>query len=250
MPGVADEKRSPLCDMDLKNNRGVHIAHCNVRSLAANFNVIKQQIHDSGIHIFTLSETWLNSNHASNYLRIHGYKLLRLDRQAINVNTGKTKSCGGLAIYIKSDLCYSTSEHAHLNVSNNDMECMWITVSQPNQRKIIVAATYRPPKGNSTQYGDYLTDSVHSVSSNSNADIFILGDMNINYMNKGCYHRKNLKNFERLTGLRQIINEVTRMNPKLDNIGSTIGGTLIDLIYTNCDIIAESHTCQVYRFWR
>ena len=32
------------------------------------------------------------------------------------------------------------------------------------------------------------------------------------------------------------------MNPKLDNIGSTIGGTLIDLIYTNCDIIAESGT--------
>ena len=228
--------------MDLKNNRGVHIAHCNVRSLAANFNVIKQQIHDSGIHIFTLSETWLNSNHASNYLRIHGYKLLRLDRQAINVNTGKTKSCGGLAIYIKSDLCYSTSENAHLNVSNNDMECMWITVSQPNQRKIIVAATYRPPKGNSTQYGDYLNDSVHSVSSNSNADIFILGDMNINYMNKGCYHRKNLQNFERLTGLRQIINEVTRMNPKMDNIGLTVGGSLIDLIYTNCDIIAESGT--------
>ena len=61
--------------MDLKNNRGVHIAHCNVRSLAANFNVIKQQIHDSGIHIFTLSETWLNSNHASNYLRIHRSRL-------------------------------------------------------------------------------------------------------------------------------------------------------------------------------
>ena len=65
VPGVAHEKRSALCDMDLKNNRGVHIAHCNVRSLAANFNVIKQQIHDRGIHIFTLSETWLNSNHAS-----------------------------------------------------------------------------------------------------------------------------------------------------------------------------------------
>ena len=54
-------------------------------------------------------------------IKIPGYQLVRLDRQAKN-NCQQTKQGGGIGTYISNDLKYSDTELEHLNASNGDIE--------------------------------------------------------------------------------------------------------------------------------
>ena len=47
---------------DLKNNKGLHIAHLNARSLTNKWDNIKANFMNSGIHVLTFSETWLHTS--------------------------------------------------------------------------------------------------------------------------------------------------------------------------------------------
>ena len=70
----------------------------------------------------------------------------------------------------------------------------------------------------------------------TNCEIYVLGDMNIDYTKVADPKRKYLKQMERATGLRQLVNDTTRY--------STVN-TTIDLIFTNSDCIANSGVLNV-----
>ena len=74
------------------------------------------------------------------------YNLIRLDRTWSDSPTLPVKRGGGIGCYIKSDIIYSATELEELNVSSKDGEIMWITINQPNMKKILVCNLYRPPK--------------------------------------------------------------------------------------------------------
>ena len=65
------------------------------------------------------------------------------------------------------------------------------------------------------------------------ANIHILGDFNINYLNKRTEAMKHLRHFEVSTGLNQLIRKETRYD------------SCIDLIYSNSDIISNSGVLNV-----
>ena len=77
--------------------KGLHIAHLNVRSMFGGhrFDMLKHQIRESGIGIFTLSETWLNESVPNNLIDIEGYDCVRADRTwREQGNTGQHKRGG------------------------------------------------------------------------------------------------------------------------------------------------------------
>ena len=68
----------------LKNIRGFHLVHLNIRSLWQHMDEFRFYLKDSTINCATISESWLNEKIPSNLVDIQGYNLFRLDRQTLN----------------------------------------------------------------------------------------------------------------------------------------------------------------------
>ena len=214
---------------DIKNSKGIHIAHFNVRSLMNKWDVFKSQFGDSNIHIMGLSETWLNDKIPSNILKLaDDYVLLRNDRNWRQNNSTQIKKGGGVGIFIKSKLNFCESSFKHLNCSTEDIEIQWIGIKQPHSKPIIIGNLYRPPQGNidnfiqklEMQLADFNLDRV---------EMFLMGDFNIDFFDKNSSNYKKLTDFIKPLGLRQIVKKTTR--PTLNR------NSCIDLIISNSDSI-------------
>ena len=212
--------------------RGIHITHLNIRSLWNKIDVFRQQLLNSNIDCMTLSETWLNSNVPDNIISLPGYNLYRLDRQTINQATNKTKIGGGVAIYLKQEYECDSFSLKQQNLSNSDIEILWLSFKSKFLKPIIIAVVYRPPSGNITNFIDTLNISLESISNLSNNEIFILGDMNLDMSNS---RDPNVSLFKNKMSRHNLIQDPTRFNnPKK--------GSTLDLIFTNSPHINHSGT--------
>ena len=82
-------------------------------------------------------------------------------------------------IYIKQEIHFSTYKLKHYNVSSKNLEVMWIEIHMVNSKKIIIGNLYRPSQGDSNICCEYLTDTVNDIVQGNNADLFLLGDFNV-----------------------------------------------------------------------
>ena len=180
------------------SKRGLHIAHLNCQSICNKLDYVKLQIKLSGFDIFTLSETWLTQNYPEELLDIPLYDMIRQDPNWEGCRGNKRG--GGVALYLKQGIKYSTAELQIFNVSSQNMEILWVTIKNDNQRKIIIGTLYRPPQGNVKEFVEALTVVVNDIVDGTKADIFILGDFNINYQESNTPDKKNLKNLNHLQG--------------------------------------------------
>ena len=132
----------------LKNIRGFHLVHLNIRSLWQHMDEFRFYLKDSNINCATISESWLNEKIPSNLVDIQGYNLFRLDRQTLNeTDLNQTKNGGGVCAYIKSDITVLPNELQDLNRSTTDIEAQWLLLQPEHQKKFILVNLYRPPKG-------------------------------------------------------------------------------------------------------
>ena len=235
--------RSVMGDHLYENNlgKGLHIAHLNVRSMFGGhkFDMLKQQIKLSGVSVFTLSETWLNNTIPNNLLEIEEYTLVRADRAWGETNGGKMyKRGGGLACYIKKDIKFSESKLAHLNVSSQELEMLWINLSLDNVRPIVIVTIYRPPQGNYTKCCDIISEAFERANLKDNTDIFLLGDFNIDFRDRNTPSYKELDFITKSLSLREVIKSPTRVSFR-EGVKTE---KAIDLIFTNSDFISHTET--------
>ena len=94
----------------------------------------------------------------------------------------------------------------------------------------MIASVYRPPNGNVIAFCNMLKDMVTDITTDSNADIFITGDFNIDYNKPNHLKRQELKNWETSQGLKQYISDITRFSDS---------PSTIDLIFSNSDDIVS-----------
>ena len=140
----------------------------------------------------TLSETWLNSNISDNIISIPGYNIFRLDRQTLNpvTNKIKLKVGGGTAIYVKEKYECDAFTLNDFNVSNSDIEMLWIAIKTQHLKPLMITSIYRPPSGNTNNFIETLNKSLESITDLFDNEIFILGDMKIDMLNtkdKKCF---------------------------------------------------------------
>ena len=154
--------------------------------------MVKIHIRQLGFHIFTLSETWLTNDMPDNFLNIEGYNLVRWDRSWCEDGSNSVKRGGGVALYIKEDLTFTSQRLQQYNVSNRNNECLWVHVVRENAKDIIIGTVYRPPGGNVEMFCDYLKNTLEEIGNNFNKEIFILGDFNINYLDSNDPNTKHL----------------------------------------------------------
>ena len=162
--------------------------------------------------------------------QLNGYNVERNDRKWED-KPGHHKKGGGLACFIKQQFSY-IRENEDLNISSADLESLWITILIPNMRKIVIGTMYRPPQGNIPKFTKLVEKQIKDVHDRYNQpfDLFILGDLNIDYMNVRALGRSYIRDLEELYGLKQLISEPTRYGNK---------PTTIDYILTNSDCVRD-----------
>ena len=138
---------------------------------------------------------------------------------------GQTKKGGGICCYINNDIQFSKTSLEHLNVSSQDAELLHILIEQPHIKKCILINGYRPPQGNVDNFIDRISDNItHIYTKFPDAEIILLGDFNLNTMEKNSVEAQHVKWLEQVTGLKQCISGVTRYSNN---------NTCIDLLFTN-----------------
>ena len=181
---------------------GFKVAHLNIRSVVKKIDQLRLLLHDSKIDLFTLSETWLKPHLQSNIISLPGFTSLRLDRTVKGKGRKTNKRGGGLLMYVRN--CHSSlSEHLlELNVSNKDIEAQWVLVHRPHCKN----------------------------------DLFLLGDLNVDFVNKSSVAYKSVNFCAQSNGLTQHIRTTTRNTDKSQ--------TLIDIAFSNSKCVSGSGTLE------
>ena len=230
-----DYKMNTVDTLDaLKAAKGFKLVHLNVRSLVKKMDQIRLMLNNSHIDVITFSETWLKPHLHTKLVELTGYEPVRLDR---NTKSGKhvKKKGGGLITYVKQNHASDLESLDALNISNEYMEAQWVYIHRPSCKNVIVCNMYRPPTGDLSKAIVYLDNSLKSFNL-SKTDIFLLGDMNVNYKNKKSPAYKKLQFFAKSNGLTQCIDTTTRVTEKTKSI--------IDLILTNSKFIRSSGSLE------
>ena len=181
---------------------GFKVAHLNIRSVVKKIDQLRLLLHDSKIDLFTLSETWLKPHLQSNIISLPGFTSLRLDRTVKGKGRKTSKRGGGLLMYVRN--CHSSlSEHLlELNVSNKDIEAQWVLVHRPHCKN----------------------------------DLFLLGDLIVDFVNKSSVAYKSVNFCAQSNGSTQHIRTTTRNTDKSQ--------TLIDIAFSNSKCVSGSGTLE------
>ena len=211
---------------DLVCTRGLKIFHLNVRSLNGKIDELSiLSTLSSGIHLLTLSETWLSSDIVDSEIDIVGYKLYRTDRKIRG---------GGVAVYVRDDICTIR----RVDLESPDVESVWLQVNLPKSHAFLVGTFYRPPNSSKSYDTDFAIklDSIidSALAQTQSSEIILLGDFNCDFIAKRspCNVTKQLKSLFKSYNFSQLIESPTRTVP-----GSS---TLLDLIVTNCPSVISS----------
>ena len=211
------------------------IVMLNIRSLFPNVDQVRHFF--VNYDMICLCETWLTNGHTNNMLTIPEYEIIRLDRTK-EQSPNRPRRGGGLLIYIRKKLAPYVNIIDRISSISKDLEQLWILLESPNHRTEIVSVIYRPPAGNIDRYFDELRASVdHIQEIKPNAEITILGDINIDYKLRHTPSFNKLKDFEREYQLKQLITTPTRITPR--------NASLIDMIFTDMENIDAYGTLDV-----
>jgi exonuclease III len=158
--------------------------HLNVNSIFNKFEHIFSILDTQNIDILALSEAKLDEN-VPDKLYLHpNYTLKRRDRNIYG---------GGIMIYIKN--CYKIV----LFASNTDYE---IVSFKLNINKIVnnFVYAYKPPSTRDADFLDHLDSVIKNLNLNNN--LFIFGDLNMNWLNN---YGEQLRNFCTYNGLSNFV---------------------------------------------
>ena len=216
--------------------KGLKFIYANIRSLFKN----KDELFNTtvGYDIICVGETWLSAKFTDNMVHQPGYKIFRYDRQEnveADPNRNKIKKRGGgLLIYICDKLSGYSTVLDDITTCTNNLEQLWIRIEHPTLRQQIVGTCYRPPNGSTALCIQELSESMDNISEHYNAEITILGDLNMDYRKRSTTYYKQLKDFEKSYEMRQLITSCTRITKK--------SNSLLDLIFTTTEHVSECGT--------
>ena len=209
-------------DMDeLKNTRGLKIAHLNTNGLLSKLDYLKIMLNGTFFDIFAVSETKLDANILDDEIKIDGYVSYRLDRN---------RHGGGVLFYVNNQL----ESHLLKHLTDSKYESLWIKVCLDKTKPIFLSVVYRPPsKGSDLESTDQLCAYLKECYSKlpQIKEVFICGDFNCNMMSRYALSSK-IKDLCSSLSLKQLIEEPTRVTPH--------SSTLLDLIMTNSVNISKA----------
>lgn len=209
-------------------NKSLLIMSLNIQSLASKFNEFSDLIsHLSSIKkspdIICLQELWQIID--PDLFDLDGYQPLKL-------NTRSNIRGGGVGIFVKNKFNCKTLDQ--LSIFNERIfESIFVEVSGPNGKKIVVGSIYRPGtqvpgltfNEQFNQFSDNFSNALSNLS-HKYESVFICGDLNLDLLKLN--ENKYIRDYIDLTfanGFIQIVSKPTRI--------SNTSATVIDHILTN-----------------
>ena len=174
-------------------------------------------------NIICCTETWLSPTLTDQLVNLPGEKIYRQDRVGKNV---KAKG-GGVCIYLADKLAAYCAPVSNLSKCTSDYEIICLDITKPGLKFMTIICLYRPPTGKIKPCIEYLK----TVFLNCKSEIWILGDFNIDFLDRASIPRSNFQSLFTNYGLKQIIHNVTRPTNK--------SGSCIDWIVTNSPFIEQ-----------
>lgn len=198
------------------NELDLSFLHLNARSLSCNIDKIHSLLNslNHSFSIICVSESWLHSDSPSQLLELHGYKMLRADRE--------TARGGGVVMYVKKDISHRVLDNATFS---SEFQSIFIEIENSTyQKNIVVGVTYRPPSSHISDFIDYLDSYLNSFM-RGGKHVYLLGDFNIDLHSINNRQSSIFSNFLQTYALYPLIDKPTRV--------CATSQTLLDNIFTN-----------------
>ena len=196
-------------------HKGLVLAHVNVCSLRYKYHDVECIVRDNCINIIAISETHLDDSFIDSLVAIQGFSVFRKDRNRFG---------GGVAVHVQDNL----PANIRFDLMREDIEAICVQVHLPYLKPILVCCFYRPPSADAI-YMNGLCEMFDKIS-DENREIYLLGDMNVDWLVQSCPNKNKLLSMISACNLSQIVASHTRIHQGNDG---TISGTCIDHIYTN-----------------
>ena len=150
----------------------------NINSLLLKVDEVRHIAKVTKAAIIGITESNLDNTVLDSEISITGFDLVRYDRN---------RHGGGVACYIKKDVCYNVKKHF-----SDDIENIFFDILLPKTKPITIGILYRPPKQHN--FIEKLSDQFSKLHTEAN-EIYILGDLNVNLIQNGVYILDKHNNF-------------------------------------------------------
>ena len=197
--------------------RGMKIAHLNINRLLNKVDGVRELLIKFKLDILALSETWLTTDISDDEINIPGYLIARKDRS----NSSKLRG-GGVMFYVRENIHFTL----RADLTPSDSEYIWIEITQPKCKPLLVASIYKPPDSSVSHLINSLNRNFNDISDRYNT--VLLGDFNVDQLSRNNQNKLMLGSFAIENDLKQLIKTPTRVTQN--------SKTLIDLIY-----VSDSH---------
>ena len=107
--------------------------------------------------ILGITESKLDSSVTNAEVNINDYSIVRNDRN---------KMCGGVACYIRNDLCFNIK-----NIFSNSIKHFFFEILIPKVKSIVIGIIYRPP--NENDFLNIFSNEFHQIDSKTSLMKFI-----------------------------------------------------------------------------
>lgn len=172
-------------------------------------------IDDFQFDLLGITESWLTSDVPSHVYNVSGYTLHRCDRLPELGCSG-----GGVALYVRCEFKFTP-----VQLINVDSRIEYICgVVYLKGMKLCVCIAYRPPDAPYSCIGSLMHSLFIDMSPEVDS-VVLLGDLNVNFLNKKRADVSYLENILQSLGLVQIIRDPTRVT---DSSSSLIDVLIVD----------------------
>jgi hypothetical protein len=190
---------------------GLKVGHLNVFHLTNKIHDISVFLNQNGhFHLFGLTETRLKDSIQDNFVSLPDYSVSRRDA-AYPQHTG-------MAVYIHDSVRHMVMRRHDLE--SDHVESMCFEVKSGLSASVLICFIYRNPAANSVWMDRFVF--MMDAIQNQQKNVYLLGDFNINLLNKNNVAWESML---ALFGLKQLVSTATRVSPSTS--------TLIDHIYTS-----------------
>jgi exonuclease III len=169
-------------NINKNKNKTIKICHLNINRLSAKTADINLLLSSYNISILCLTETWLSLNLPTTALFLSPlYNTVRFDRP----NVG-----GGVLVLINKSFIYEVEN----TLLSPNVELVHVSVKWKYVKTIHVITVYRPPSSNIDEFMKELGTFLNNIDYMS-IRILILGDFNINLLDKQNSNTKKFTSF-------------------------------------------------------
>ena len=206
-----------VCEAKLK------LVFQNVRSLHLHFNQLLNDHNLQSSDIIAVCETRLKSSEPDNMYQIEGYSIHRNDqRDPANLR----RPPHGLATYIKDGFAICDSQHC----SFPDFESSFF-IAQDHNITVKIVVAYRTPGSSKAAFLHKFREACDEIKATDNFPLLIFGDFNLDISKENA----TIKEMELASNCKQVVKDPT-----------TVYGTTIDLVFTNCSTIDVWNVTSTY----